>query len=201
MIPIPPEQTQALRAVLAASSPKVASALRIDQSSVDQFIDGAVALVAGTTHIRPNQRYCLALSNTSGTGAPLTPLVLRQYLQSGKPFVRLDSNFRIVEALPLPVLLPDATERTIAEQSFEIVVHDKQLYHMLMGRLINEMEAGTSSTANLLMGRLINEMEAGTSSTANLLMGRLINEIEAGTSSTANPEARWRRPFADIEGL
>jgi hypothetical protein len=163
MIPIPPEQTQALRAVLAASSPKVTSALRANQSSVDQFISKAVALVAGTTHIQPNQRYCLALSTTPGTGAPLTPLVLRKHLQSGKRFLRVDSDFRIVEVLALPVLLPDATERTIDEQSFEIVVHDKQLYHMLIGRLINEMEAGTSSTAN--------------------------------------PTARWRRPFADIEGL
>ena len=38
----------------------------------------------------------------------------------------------MVEAVSLPVLLPDSTERTIAEQSFEIVVHDKQMYHMLI---------------------------------------------------------------------
>ena len=80
MIAIPPEQTQAFRAVLAASGPKVTSALRIDQPSVDQFIERAVALVAGTAQIHPNQRYCFALSTTSGTGTPLTPLALRQHL-------------------------------------------------------------------------------------------------------------------------
>lgn len=163
MIPIPPEQTQALRAVLASSSPKVTSALRIDQPSVEQFIEKATELVAGTNHILPGQRYCLALSKTPGTGAPLTPLVLRQRLQEGNRFVRVDSSLRVVEALPSPVLLPDATDRTTSEQSFEIVVHDKLMYHMLLGRLINEMEASSGSTAN--------------------------------------PVTRWRRPFADIEGL
>jgi hypothetical protein len=147
MIPIPPEQTQALRIVLSASGPKVTSALGIDQPSVDQFIAKAGVLVAGTTHIQPDQRYSLALSTTSGAGAPITPLVLRQHLQAGNRLVRLDSSFRLVEAVSLPVLLPDATERTTAENSFEIVVHDKQMYHMLMGRLINEMTAGISSTA------------------------------------------------------
>jgi hypothetical protein len=148
MIAISPEQTQALKSVLAPSGPKVTSALGIDQPSVDQFIEKAKLLVVGTTQIHPNQRYCLALSTKAGTGAPLNPLVLRQHLQSGRQLVRLDSSFRVVEALALPVLLHDATERTISEQSFEIVVNDKQMCHMLMGRLINEVDAGVSSTAN-----------------------------------------------------
>jgi hypothetical protein len=148
MIPIPPEQTQALRAVLAASGPKVTSALRIDQPSVDQFIEKATVLVAGTTHIQPNQRYCLALTTTPGAGAPLTPLVLRRHLQEGNRFVRVDSGLRVLQALPLPVSLPDATDRTTTEQSFEIVVYDRQMYHMLLGRLISEMDAGSNSKAN-----------------------------------------------------
>jgi hypothetical protein len=147
MIPIPPGQTQALRAVLSASGPKVTSALGIDQPSVDQFIEKAGLLVAGTTHIQPDQRYCLALSTTAGTGASLTPMVLRKHLQAGNQLLRLDSSLRMVEAVSLPVLLPDSTERTIAEKSFEIVVHDKQMYHMLIGRLINEATAGTGSAA------------------------------------------------------
>lgn len=146
MIPIPPEQTQALRAVLAGSGPKVTSALKIDQPSVEQFIQKATVLVAGTTDIHPNQWYCLALATGAGSGVPLTPLVLRRHLQEGKRLVRVDSTLRVVEALSLPVMMPDATERTIAEQSFEIVVQDRRMYHMLLGRVISYIEADSSST-------------------------------------------------------
>lgn len=148
MIPIPPEQTQALRAVLTPSGPKVTSAMKIDQPAVDQFIARARVLVAGTTNLQAGQQYCLALSTTPGTGAPLTPLTLRQHLQAGNRLLRLDSSFRIVKALPLKALLADSTDRTIAEQSFEIVVYDKRMFHMLMGRVINDEDAAVSSTAN-----------------------------------------------------
>ena len=138
MIPIPPEQTQALRAVLSQAAPKVAAVLGCSEEDANQFLKAAAQFVEATGGAAPDQRFVLSFQPGGTGGTSLTPVGLRKHLRDGNHFLSMNSNFRLVGQSSDSILLSAASERTETRRSFEIVVYGTYLHYVLAGRIIDE---------------------------------------------------------------
>lgn len=147
MIPVSPEQTQALRTVLSPAAPKVAAALGCAEDTVHQFLQGVKVFVEAIASTSPGQTFALSLLLSGATGQNLTPASLQKHLRNGNRVFSLNSSLRLLGVSSDPILLSAISDRTVANGSFEILVNGTYCYLILGGRIIDEGEVRTMSSS------------------------------------------------------
>ena len=138
MIPIPPEQTQALRNVLSQIPPKVASVIGCPEEPVVRFLQAARTLVEAAAGSTPTPQFVLLFDTSASAGAVLTPLQLRRHLREGKNTFFVGIDLTLIRTASEDIRLSALSDNTAISGGFAILVSGSYLYYVLAGRVIDD---------------------------------------------------------------